>query len=74
MLINLRPPSSKVTIVDRHERTFKGLRTLREYRVINLWTVDVALAFQARLKPLLPFVPIHDVLQQDTQSALFLQR
>lgn len=35
-----------------------GLRAVQDYRVINLWEVDVNIAFQQPLPSLLPFVPI----------------
>jgi predicted transposase YdaD len=35
-----------------------GLRAIQDYRVINLWEIDVNIAFQQPLPSLLPFVPI----------------
>ncbi len=35
-----------------------GLRTIQDYRVINLWEVDADLVFQQPLPSLLPFVPV----------------
>ena len=35
-----------------------GLKARQDFRVINLWDIDVNLVFQANLAPLLPFVPI----------------
>ncbi|MBH8578394.1 Rpn family recombination-promoting nuclease/putative transposase [Nostocaceae cyanobacterium CENA369] len=35
-----------------------GLRAIQDYRVINLWEVDVNIAFETPLPSLLPFVPI----------------
>lgn len=35
-----------------------GLYARRDYRVINLWEVDVSLVFTRPIPPLLPFVPI----------------
>lgn len=37
---------------------FIGLRAIQDYRVINLWEVDVNIAFETPLPSLLPFVPI----------------
>ncbi|WP_392531611.1 Rpn family recombination-promoting nuclease/putative transposase [Nostoc sp. C117] len=37
---------------------FIGLRAIQDYRVINLWEVDVNIAFEMSLPSLLPFVPI----------------
>ncbi|MEH2453584.1 Rpn family recombination-promoting nuclease/putative transposase [Nostoc sp.] len=35
-----------------------GLRAIQDYRVINLWELDVNIAFEQPLSSLLPFVPI----------------
>ena len=35
-----------------------GLKARQDFRVINLWELDVNLVFQDNLVPLLPFVPI----------------
>lgn len=35
-----------------------GLKVRQEYRVINLWEVDVSIVFEQSLSSLLPFVPI----------------
>ncbi|RCJ16973.1 transposase [Nostoc sp. ATCC 43529] len=37
---------------------FIGLRAIQDYHVINLWEVDVNIAFETPLPSLLPFVPI----------------
>ncbi|MDZ7991842.1 MAG: Rpn family recombination-promoting nuclease/putative transposase [Nostoc sp. EfeVER01] len=37
---------------------FIGLRAIQDYRVINLWEIDVNIAFETPLPSLLPFVPI----------------
>ncbi|MEH2234500.1 MAG: Rpn family recombination-promoting nuclease/putative transposase [Nostoc sp.] len=37
---------------------FIGLRAIQDYCVINLWEVDVNIAFETPLPSLLPFVPI----------------
>ena len=34
------------------------MRAIQDYRVINLWEVDVSIAFEQPLPSLLPFVPI----------------
>jgi hypothetical protein len=42
VLINVLPPSSTTTIRDRYEASFMGLQVRQDYRVINLWEVDLA--------------------------------
>jgi predicted transposase YdaD len=37
---------------------FAGLQARQDYQVINLWEVDVNIAFQQEISSLLPFVPI----------------
>ncbi|OCQ95312.1 hypothetical protein BCD67_02505 [Oscillatoriales cyanobacterium USR001] len=58
VLVNIFQPEDIVTIPTRYESNFMGLIARQDYRVINLWEVDVELAFGPSLKPLLPFVPI----------------
>ena len=58
ILINILPASPKLQIAKRYESEFAGLKARQDYRVINLWEVDVNLVFQKPLPPLLPFVPI----------------
>lgn len=43
---------------DHFERTFLGLQARQDYRVINLWQVDVSIVFNQSISTLLPFVPI----------------
>ena len=45
-------------IPTRYESSFAGLEARQDYRVINLWEVDVEIAFQQPVSSLLPFVPI----------------
>jgi predicted transposase YdaD len=47
-----------VEIPTRYESEFAGLQARQDYRVINLWEVDVEIAFNQPLPSLLPFVPI----------------
>lgn len=47
-----------VAIPTRYESEFAGLQARQDYRVINLWEVDVEIAFQQSVKTLLPFVPV----------------
>ena len=58
VLVNIFQPEEIVTIPTRYESSFMGLIARQDYRVINLWEVDVELAFQPSLTPLLPFVPV----------------
>lgn len=58
VLVNIFQPEEIVTIPTRYESNFMGLIARQDYRVINLWEVDVELAFGPSLTPLLPFVPI----------------
>ncbi|MBD0302454.1 MAG: Rpn family recombination-promoting nuclease/putative transposase [Tolypothrix sp. T3-bin4] len=41
-----------------YQSEFAGLQARQDYRVINLWEVDVEIAFQQSIPSLLPFVPI----------------
>lgn len=58
VLVNIFQPEGNVTIPTRYESNFMGLIARQDYRVINLWEVDVELAFGPSLKTLLPFVPV----------------
>jgi predicted transposase YdaD len=58
VLINILPPSSGVTIVDRFESDFCGIKARQDYRVINLWEVDASIVFDQSISTLLPFVPV----------------
>ncbi|MBW4556629.1 MAG: Rpn family recombination-promoting nuclease/putative transposase [Trichormus sp. ATA11-4-KO1] len=57
VLINILPDGN-VNIPNRYESNFAGLQARQDYRVINLWEVDVNIAFQQEISSLLPFVPI----------------
>ena len=58
ILINILPASPTLKIERRYESELIGLKARQDYRIINLWEVDVNLVFQQPLPPLLPFVPI----------------
>jgi predicted transposase YdaD len=45
-------------VCDRFEQEFLGLQARQDYRVINLWEVDVEIVFERSLSALLPFVPV----------------
>jgi predicted transposase YdaD len=57
VLINLLNEGDK-PVLDRYDSHFEGLYARQDYRVINLWEVDVELAFQQQIPSLLPFVPL----------------
>ncbi|BAZ26125.1 hypothetical protein NIES4073_70310 [Kalymmatonema gypsitolerans NIES-4073] len=57
VLINILKESD-AEIPTRYESEFAGLQARQDYRVINLWEVDVEIAFQQPVPSLLPFVPI----------------
>ncbi len=57
VLINILKTDNE-KILPRYESNVAGLRAIQDYRVINLWEVDVNVAFQQPLPSLLPFVPI----------------
>lgn len=58
VLINILPPPPSVTIATCYNSLFMGLQARQDYRVINLWEVDVDIVFQQSLLALLPFVPV----------------
>ena len=57
VLINILP-TKNVEIPTSFTSNLYGLRAIQDYRVINLWEVDVNIPFQQSLPSLLPFVPI----------------
>ena len=57
VLINILQEGS-VEIPTRYESEFAGLQARQDYRVVNLWEVDVEIAFQEPISPLIPFVPV----------------
>jgi predicted transposase YdaD len=57
VLINILP-TSDLEIPTSFTSNVYGLRAIQDYRVINLWEVDVNIPFQQPLPSLLPFVPI----------------
>ncbi|MBK7200450.1 Rpn family recombination-promoting nuclease/putative transposase [Candidatus Amarolinea dominans] len=58
VLINILPSKQGVEAPERYESEFMGLHARQDYRVINLWTVDVNLVLQRPLPALLPFTPV----------------
>jgi len=57
VLINILP-TPDVEIPTSFTSNLYGLTAIQDYRVINLWEVDVNIPFQQSLPLLLPFVPI----------------
>ncbi|ODH01694.1 transposase [Nostoc sp. KVJ20] len=57
VLVNILKESD-VEIPTSYESQFAGLHARQDYRVINLWEVDVDIAFTQAVPSLLPFVPI----------------
>jgi predicted transposase YdaD len=60
VLINILPSKDNPAeiIPTTYDSTFAGLRAIQDYRVINLWEVDMNIAFTQDLISLIPFVPI----------------
>ena len=57
VLVNILKESD-AEIPTHYESNFAGLQARQDYRVINLWEVDVEIAFTQPIPSLLPFVPI----------------
>ncbi len=57
VLVNILKESD-TEIPTRYESTFASLQARQDYRVINLWEVDVDIAFTQPVPSLLPFVPV----------------
>ena len=57
ILINILK-TSNAQIPTSYESNIAGLRAIQDYRVINLWEVDVSIVFDQPLPSLLPLVPI----------------
>ncbi len=57
VLVNLLEASIE-SISSSFDQQFAGLRSIQDYRVINLWEVEVDVVFERNLSTLLPFVPI----------------
>ncbi|MBK9054762.1 MAG: Rpn family recombination-promoting nuclease/putative transposase [Chloroflexi bacterium] len=60
VLINILPPSPGTIISSQYHSQFMGLTARQDFKVINLWEVNVNLVFDENLTSLLPFVPILD--------------
>ena len=58
VLVNILPAAASVKIENCFESFLLGLQARQDYRVINLWEVDVQIVFEKPLPTLLPFVPL----------------
>jgi predicted transposase YdaD len=58
VLVNILRPSPKTVIGNSFRSNFMGLRARQDYKVINLWEVDVEVAFDESLAALLPLAPV----------------
>ena len=58
VLVNILRPSPKTVIGKSFRSNFMGLQARQDYRVINLWEVDVEVAFDESLAALLPLAPV----------------
>jgi predicted transposase YdaD len=58
VLINILPPETQEEMVESYQSQCHGLQARQDYRVINLWEVEVEIVFEQPLPSLLPFVPI----------------
>jgi len=58
VLLNILPHVVNPQIPNYYESNFEGIRAYQDYRVVNLWDVEVQLVFEQNLRSLLPFVPI----------------
>ncbi|MGH2413493.1 MAG: Rpn family recombination-promoting nuclease/putative transposase [Microcystaceae cyanobacterium] len=74
VLINILPPDGQVEIVERYQSECHGLQARQDYRVINLWEVEVEMVFEQPLPSLLPFVPILKGGGEETQVREALRR
>lgn len=57
VLVNLLKEGN-IEIPTCYQSEFAGLQARQDYQVINLWEVDVEIAFQEPVSPLIPLVPI----------------
>jgi len=58
VLVNILPPGANPQIPTRYQSNFRGIQAYQDYRVINLWEVEVNVVFEQQLSSLLPFVPV----------------
>jgi predicted transposase YdaD len=58
LVVNILQPSNNTVIPTYYESNQLGIKAYQDYRVINLWEVDVNLVFRDKINSLLPFVPV----------------
>ncbi|MGJ0607010.1 Rpn family recombination-promoting nuclease/putative transposase [Cylindrospermopsis raciborskii] len=58
VVVNILQPGPTEIIRNRYESEIMGCRAYQDYRVINLWEIEVETVFEQNLSSLLPFVPI----------------
>ncbi len=58
VVVNIMPTNIKASKKKKYYSKFMGLVAHQDYKVINLWEVDVDIVFKQKLNTLLPFVPI----------------
>jgi len=57
VLLNILPHVANPQIPNFYESNFQGIYAYQDYRVVNLWEVDVQIVFEENIRSLLPFVP-----------------
>jgi len=58
VLLNILPHVTNPQIPNFYESNFQGIYAYQDYRVVNLWEVDVQIVFEENIRTLLPFVPV----------------
>jgi len=58
VVVNILQPRIMETVSSHYESEIMGCRAYQDYRVINLWEIEVETVFEQNLSSLLPFVPI----------------
>jgi predicted transposase YdaD len=58
VLVNILPHVANPEIPTCYQSNFQGIQAYQDYKVINLWEVEVEIVFEQNLRSLLPFVPI----------------
>ncbi|MFM7545062.1 MAG: hypothetical protein ACKO3I_00890, partial [Synechococcales cyanobacterium] len=58
VVVNILQPRTMETVPSHYESEIMGCRAYQDYRVINLWEIEVEMVFEQDPSSLLPFVPI----------------
>lgn len=58
VVVNLLPPAQGTIIDNSYHSEFMSITAHQDFKVINLWEIEVDLVFEKNLMTLLPFVPI----------------